>query len=320
MENAEYNLRKALISKAVSELLLEHDCVILSGFGGFVASYAPVQRHPVTHVFQPPSKHLLFNSQLKTDDGLLVQRLMPTQSMDYAVCRQWLTEFTELMEQRILAGERTELPHLGTFTADPERVIRFEKDYTINFLSESFGLYPLQAAPILRVSTAPLIEKEPVVLPLYPEKKSKGRKIIGLIAAASVVVAAALILPQTLGTGTFSMGFDALIQKNVQEALVFKSTSNMPSVRKSVLPEPESTFNLAEAKIFLVAGCFSTRINADGMVSYLQEKGFDAQVLDQTPAGLHRVVYGSYPSISEASAELAQIKKGLNEEAWLLVR
>ncbi len=320
MENAEYNLRKALISKAVSELLLEHDCVILSGFGGFVASYAPVQRHPVTHVFQPPTKHLLFNSQLKTDDGLLVQHLIPLQSMDYSACRQWLTEFTELMGQRILAGERTEMPHIGIFTLDPERVVRFQQDYTINFLSASFGLSPVQAAPILRATTAPLFEKEPVVVPLYPEKKTKGKRIIGLMAAASVIVAAALLLPQTLGSGTFSMGFDALTQKNVQKALVFKSKSNMPEVRKSVLSEPENTFNLAEAKIFLVAGCFSTRINADGMVSYLQEKGFDAQVLDQTPAGLHRVVYGSYPSISEASAELAQIKKGLNEEAWLLVR
>jgi hypothetical protein len=320
VENAEYNIRKALISKAVSDLLLDQDCVILPGFGGFVASYAPVQRHPVTHVFQPPSKHLLFNSQLKTDDGFLVQRLMPLQSMDYSTCRQWLTEFTDLMGQRILAGERTEMPQIGTFTLDPERVLRFQQDYTLNFLGQSFGLYPVQAAPILRVSVAPILEKEPVVVPLYPEKKFKHKRIIGLLAAASVVVAAALLLPQTLDSGAFSMGFNSLTPNAAQEALVYKPTSDMPLVRKSVMPESESSFNLAEAKIFLVAGCFSTRLNADGMVSYLQEKGFDAQVLDQTPAGLHRVVYGSYSSISEASAELAQIKKGLNEEAWLLVR
>jgi len=320
VENTEYNIRKALISKAVSELLLEQDCVILPGFGGFVASYAAVQKHPVTHVFQPPSKHLLFNAQLKTDDGFLVQRLMPFQTMDYSACRQWLTEFTELLGQRILAGERTEMPHIGTFTLDPGRALRFQQDYTVNFLGQSFGLCPVQAAPVLRVAVDPVLEKEPDVVPLYPEKKAKSKRVIGLLAAASVVVAAALLLPQTLGTGTFSMGFDAWTQNTPSTALRYQSPSAMPSVRKSVLPEPVSTFNVAEAKIFLVAGCFSTRLNADGMVAYLQEKGFDAQVLDQTPAGLHRVVYGSYASISEASAELAQIKKGLNEEAWLLVR
>ena len=320
MENTEYNTRKALISKAVSEILLEQDCVILPGFGGFVASYAAVQKHPVTHVFQPPSKHLLFNAQLKTDDGFLVQRLMPLQDMDYSSCRQWLTEFTELMGQRILAGERTELPHIGTFTLDPERAIRFQQDYSVNFLGQSFGLYAVQAAPVLRVTVDPVLEKEPAVVPLYPEKKFKSKRVIGLLAAASVVIAAALLLPQTLGTGTFSMGFDSWTHNTTPAALMYQTTTPMPLVRKSVLPEPSSAFNVEEAKIFLVAGCFSTRLNADGMVAYLQEKGFDAQVLDQTPAGLHRVVYGSYASVSDASAELAQIKKGLNEEAWLLVR
>ncbi|MFN5318232.1 MAG: SPOR domain-containing protein [Bacteroidia bacterium] len=320
MENTEYNTRKALISKAVSEILLEQDCVILPGFGGFVASYAAVQKHPVTHVFQPPSKHLLFNAQLKTDDGFLVQRLMPLQDMDYSSCRQWLTEFTELMAQRILAGERTELQHIGTFTLDPERAIRFQQDYSVNFLGQSFGRYAVQAAPVLRVTVDPVLEKEPAVVPLYPEKKFKSKRVIGLLAAASVVIAAALLLPQTLGTGTFSMGFDSWTHNTTPTALMYQTTTPMPLVRKSVLPEPSNAFNVEEAKIFLVAGCFSTRLNADGMVAYLQEKGFDAQVLDQTPAGLHRVVYGSYASVSEASAELAQIKKGLNEEAWLLVR
>jgi cell division protein FtsN len=56
------------------------------------------------------------------------------------------------------------------------------------------------------------------------------------------------------------------------------------------------------------------------MVDYLNEKGFNSFVLDQTPAGLYRVVYGSYASVNEASSELSAIKKGLNEEAWLLIR
>jgi septal ring-binding cell division protein DamX len=61
-------------------------------------------------------------------------------------------------------------------------------------------------------------------------------------------------------------------------------------------------------------------VNANGMVDYLSEKGFSSYVLDRTPAGLYRVVYGNYPSIQEATDELTSIRKGLNEEAWLLIR
>jgi cell division protein FtsN len=96
--------------------------------------------------------------------------------------------------------------------------------------------------------------------------------------------------------------------------------TTMPQARLSVQVEfEEQIFSADNAKIFVVAGCYSTHHNADGMVSYLNEKGFDAYILDRTPAGLYRVVYGDYSDISTATEELNDIRKGLNEEAWLLI-
>ena len=94
----------------------------------------------------------------------------------------------------------------------------------------------------------------------------------------------------------------------------------LPAVRKSVHEIAVESFSAESAKIFIVAGCYSTKQNASGAVDYLNEKGFESYVLDQTPAGLFRVVYGNYPSVKEATNELNAIKKGLNEEAWLLIR
>ena len=89
MQHSEFSHRTALISKEVCELLRAHDCVILPGFGGFVSGYAPASVHPVTHVFQPPHKHVLFNRNLKTDDGLLLNRLLPNLLLSYQEGRDW---------------------------------------------------------------------------------------------------------------------------------------------------------------------------------------------------------------------------------------
>ena len=60
----------------ISRLLEEHDCVILPGYGGFIGNYAPARIDPVSHSFVPPSKKILFNINLKQNDGLLCNRLV----------------------------------------------------------------------------------------------------------------------------------------------------------------------------------------------------------------------------------------------------
>jgi len=322
VENNEYNQRKQLISNKVAELLGSHDCVIVPGFGGFVGSYAPAKAHPVTHVFAPPSKHILFNAQLRTDDGLLLREMVAELNIDFSDARNWLARFSELMTDRIMAGERTELPLVGTFTVDPERNIQFRQTEKNNFLASAYGLYPIQASPILR---AP--EFIPRVVPLPQIEQAPKSTTVKRFRNAAIAVAAACIV----GFGLFFL--PKFQQNKVAELSVFSGLSESPAaivpvqseslikVRRSTLPEENfAEFNAESARIFIVAGCYATIENARGIISHLVEKGFDAQLLDRTPGGLYRVVYGSYPSVNEASKELAAIRKGLNEEAWLLVR
>ncbi len=322
MENSEYNQRKQLISNKVAELLGSHDCVIVPGFGGFVGSYAPAKVHPVTHVFAPPSKHILFNAQLRTDDGLLLREIMAELGIDFTEARNWLARFAELMTDRIMAGERTELPLVGTFTVDPERNIQFRQTEKNNFLGSAYGLYPIQASPILR---AP--EYIPRVVPLPQVEQAPKPTSVKRFRNAAIAAAAACVV----GFGLF---FLPKFQSNkVAELSIFSGISENPAalapvrnvslskVRKSTLPEQNfAEFNAESARIFIVAGCYATIENAQGIISHLVEKGFDAQLLDRTPGGLYRVVYGSYSSVNDASEELAAIRKGLNEEAWMLVR
>ena len=63
------------LSQHIEVLLLENDCVIVPGLGGFVAHYTPAIQVE-ENVFLPPTRTIGFNPQLKLNDGLLVQSYM----------------------------------------------------------------------------------------------------------------------------------------------------------------------------------------------------------------------------------------------------
>lgn len=53
------------LAQHIEVLLLENDCVIVPGFGGFVAHYAPATHVKEESLFLPPTRTIGFNPQLK---------------------------------------------------------------------------------------------------------------------------------------------------------------------------------------------------------------------------------------------------------------
>ena len=72
------------LAQHIEALLLENDCVIVPGLGGFVAHYTPAMRVAEENAFLPPTRIIGFNPQLKMNDGLLVQSYMAVYGTDFS--------------------------------------------------------------------------------------------------------------------------------------------------------------------------------------------------------------------------------------------
>ena len=51
------------LAQHIETLLLENDCVIVPGFGGFVAHYSPATRVKEENIFLPPTRTIGFNPE-----------------------------------------------------------------------------------------------------------------------------------------------------------------------------------------------------------------------------------------------------------------
>ena len=176
------------ISKHIHELLFEHDCVIIPGFGGFVANYLPARLDESNNRIFPPSKHLLFNKSLINNDGLLAHRISAEEGVSYEEALEKLAEYTRLISKTISNEKRLEFPNIGLLFIK-ENTYQF-KSTGNNFLMSSFGLPVLDAVPFANEDPIKEEKEETPVINLqeYQNKKSKRKFKYWWVAAVLVPI------------------------------------------------------------------------------------------------------------------------------------
>lgn len=97
----------------IEVLLLENDCVIVPGLGGFVAHYTPAMRVAEENIFLPPSRIIGFNPQLKMNDGLLVQSYMAVNDTNFSDATRIVEKEVEEAIAVLHEEGKVELPNVG---------------------------------------------------------------------------------------------------------------------------------------------------------------------------------------------------------------
>lgn len=143
----------------IARLLEEHDCVILSGFGGFIGNYVPARIDPVSHTFVPPSKKILFNINLQQNDGLLCNRIVTDEGVSYADALALVNELVTTIKLHLKSGKSFIIPEVGRLFSGREGTLQFEQQKDSNLLPDAFGLQTFVSPPVSRNSYTDRFEK-----------------------------------------------------------------------------------------------------------------------------------------------------------------
>ncbi|MCB0806308.1 MAG: SPOR domain-containing protein [Bacteroidales bacterium] len=323
----------------ISELLYEHDCVILPGFGGFVTQYAPAKIHPINHTFYPPSKNILFNSRLTRDDGLLIDFIAGKENKNYDEASREVNTFIDHIRAKLENDEKVVLKNIGSFKKDIEGNLLFNPTDNVNYLEESFGLTTFISPPIIRKPVHKRLEKKFMDRKPAPVKDNKRRKAfwIPIVVLPVLIFMGWYLFFHELNTGNDLQQTGMVNLDEVPDQPLSANKAETEAAEKSGPPlktldfkenkkpaevevaEPQKTPVVKPSKMYnIIGGAFSSEANAEKFVAVLRKRGYDAIRAGISPSGLHMVAYHVTADKEEALLNLEMIRKNENPSAWLI--
>lgn len=139
------------LAPVIKALLFEHNYVVVPDFGGFVGREKASELNRLNFSILPPSKSVLFNPELKSDDGLLAQALVQQKMMSYAEAQKLINKQVESWNEKLFNREIVDLEGLGKIQRSLDGSLSFKQSAPTNLLKESFGLEFAKAVPVRKV-------------------------------------------------------------------------------------------------------------------------------------------------------------------------
>ena len=181
------------INRHIEILLLSNDCVIVPGFGGFMAHHVDARYDGTDNMFLPPLRTVGFNPQLTMNDSLLVLSYVETYDMSYPEALRRIEDEVAEIRQTLENEGQYEVDNVGILSLNEDGNIEFEP-YEAGILTPDFyGLGGFDMMPVAQLTAgeeanankiaatskmaAPAAESKPnanlVEMPVKPMQKEK---------------------------------------------------------------------------------------------------------------------------------------------------
>lgn len=190
------------LGEHICALLDANDCVVVPGVGAFLVNDVPA-RIPSgdEQTFAPPSRQLVFNGALRTDDGLLTARLMQETGMGFEEARTALQTLVGQLQLTLSTDGAARLEGIGRLRQDMAGNVTFEPS-PVTFRSSPM-LYGLTELTVRDVADLERLSAEPVTIAPKPGKVITrtehtidihvGRRTLRYVASVAAVLLLTLV-------------------------------------------------------------------------------------------------------------------------------
>ena len=234
-----------LLSKMISELIVDHDRVGLPGVGTFYTEVVPSTFSDRGYTINPPYRRLSFLPNAVEND-LLVNFYSDVNGTPADMAREYIVQFLRELAEALKEHKTITLPGLGRLRATKENNFFFVADEDLDIYPEAFGLAPVSLKNI------PGLDDDKVDIRFEfkpPVRKAAEPEPSGASAPAAEPVS---------GVGTSAAAETAAMQEPAESAepaeLVETAESAEPAVAaapEASVPEPDAaTPEIAGAEVF----------------------------------------------------------------------
>ena len=339
------------LARHIEVLLLENDCVIVPGLGGFIAHNKAAEFKDSANVFCPPVRTIGFNPQLIINDGLLAQSYMQAYDTDFPDASRKIESVVSQIKDSLYKNGQAELENIGTLYYTMAGVYGFEPYQNAFFSPSLYGLGSFSISPLSELKPVKETTVEPrIMIETVPsceedrKEKAKQRHIIKRMAEHAVGIAAAVILffvlsvpventyldnssYASLGAETMldairskSMATTSLEKKDIKQNNATNRRNNVNTLRpvavKSVKVEKAEPKASKEVKV-LPAVAKKEVIKAESVKAETKSTKEVQKSKSSQNKGIF-IIVASLPTMQDAEKELAKFKKQGYEEATIL--
>ena len=117
-----------------------HDCVVVPGWGAFIANYNSASYKEAEHALERPHRMIGFNASVSHNDGLLAQSLMRREGLNYKEAMRFIADSVATFRQQLAMDSEVSVGRLGYFRRNQGRFIEFVPFYRGNASDLFFGL------------------------------------------------------------------------------------------------------------------------------------------------------------------------------------
>jgi cell division septation protein DedD len=307
----------------ISELLFLHDCVILPNFGGFVGNPQSAKLNKTTGMLSPPSKQILFNANLKTNDGLLITHISNQEGVTQEIAKNDVENYATKIADKLTNSKVLRIDKIGLFTLGKEGNIIFLQDSVNNYSLDSFGMKATQNKAVVRET----IIEEKVTATIQTIRTQSNNPKAFLRAAAVIIPLIALSYISITQQDKINNVYTQMASLNPFENNIIAEpiTAVIPEVKieaevtpiVEIIEEEIAPIIIPQATYYIIAGAFADKKNANKMLEKLKKWNYNTELV--TGGNLLRVSYNSFTNKADALIALHEIKQE-NSAAWLLTQ
>jgi len=315
-------MMKIRVEKHISNLLYQHNCVIIPSFGGFVANNKSAKINEAAGIIYPPSKEILFNNNLKTNDGLLISHIATCNSCSIQEAEKLVESFVSAIHTSLKETNAFRIEKVGLLSLNADKKVMFIQDYKVNYNLDAFAM-GTQKISNINQNKHDIID----IKPKLTEINNNGQ--LWRAAAVLIPIIGLSLITLTQETKINNMYTQiadlnpfsiSKVSKTDKEAIDLNVKQiDISDVKRNIQPEIKKEIIIEEKQknFFIVAGAFKDKNNAINLVNQLKSKNYEALLIGQNKNGLFRVSYNSFYSKEEAILALNDIKIE-NKSAWVL--
>lgn len=186
------------ITEHIEYLLAHHDCVVIPGWGAFIANYDTASYDDGRALMERPRRSIGFNANVNHNDGLLAQSLVRREGMTYDEALRFIADSVTTFGQQLAMGSEVAMGRIGFFRRGQGRSPEFVPFVMDSANDQFFGLTDLDIKTLATLEREWAEQQAAAQTAAVPARRNLfSRKATQIAASIAVLIAlgAALTTP-----------------------------------------------------------------------------------------------------------------------------